>query len=370
MINVFKPSLSISDRLSVINALIKNEISGTSIQTKKFEDQLCKTFNRKYAVAVSNGSVALDVSFQLLRLKKGDEVILPAFTIISCLSAVIRSGATPIFCDVDENTWNMTLDNVVDLWTENTKAVLIVHTYGLTADAVNIIEFCKQKNIKIIEDTAEAHGQKIEGQVCGSFGDISTLSFYANKHVTTGEGGAILTDSLEYYNSAKQLINLDFNSQNRFVHENLYWNYRLGGLQSALGISQLKKINKAIKFKIKQGKNYIDLFKKYNLNVQLPKLSNQNIQNHFWVFGIILKENINRELIINNLAEKGIETRPFFHPLHLQPAIKEMNLKSKPLPVSEKIGKQGFYIPIGRHVKPKRQKNIVLAIKNAIDEIG
>ena len=112
------------------------------------------------------------------------------------------------------------------------------------------------------------------------------------------------------------------------------------------------------------------MFKKYDLNVQLPKLSNQNIQNHFWVFGIVLKENINRELIINNLAEKGIETRPFFHPLHLQPAIKEMNLKRTPLPVSEKIGRQGFYIPIGKHVKPKLQKNIVLAIKNAIDEIG
>ncbi|MDC3103797.1 DegT/DnrJ/EryC1/StrS family aminotransferase [Acidimicrobiaceae bacterium] len=370
MIKVFKPNLSFFDKISVFKALLKNEISGTSSEVKKFEEQICTTFERKYAVTLSNGSSALEVAFRLLKLKKGDEVILPSFTIISCLSAVIRSGGTPVFCDVDPNTWNMTFEDIKKSFTKKTKAVLIVHSYGLTADAVNIREFCIQNDIKIIEDTAEAHGQKIGNKKCGTFGDISTLSFYANKHVTTGEGGAILTDNIDFYNSAKKIINLDFDNRKRFVHDNLYWNYRLGGLQSALGTSQLKKLNKVINSKIIQGNKYIDLFKKYNVDVQLPLVSTTNSKNHFWVFGIVLNNGLNRDLLMERLFDKGIETRPFFHPLHLQPALKEKEASSLHLPVSEKIGKYGLYIPLGKHVTYKKQKKIVLEIKNLISEIG
>tara|TARA_B100000902_G_scaffold59643_1_gene66736 strand:- start:18260 stop:19363 length:1104 start_codon:yes stop_codon:yes gene_type:complete len=366
MIPVFSPKLSISDILTVLSAMFKNEISGTSSVVKNFENKLAKFFDRKYAIATSNGSVSLDVSFKLLNLEKNSEVILPSFTIISCLSAVIRAGLKPVFCDVDFNTWNMTLDSVKKVYSKNTRAVLIVHTYGLTGEVNEIVEFCREKKLKIIEDAAEAHGQTIGKTKCGSIGDISTLSFYANKHITTGEGGAILTDDLEIYNMAKKMINLDFDNNNRFKHDNLYWNYRMGGLQAALGASQLKQVNKVIKNKIKQGENYIKLFKKHEIDVQLPLLSTQYSVNHFWVFGIVLNKKSNRNQITNELEKAKIQTRPFFYPLHKQPAIAKKNSNKDILLNSEILGERGFYIPLGKHITKSKQEKVVLEIKRII----
>ena len=187
LISVFAPKLSFLDRFNVLKTLLSNQISGTSPVIKQFEEEIAKKFDRKYAVALTNGSAALDVALQCVGLKKDDEVIVPSFAIISCLSAIVRTGATPIFCDVDLDSWNMSLDHVKEKLSPNTKAVLMVHLYGLTAEAKKIEDFCKEKNLHLIEDSAEAHGQSIDNRKCGSFGNISTFSFYANKHITTGE---------------------------------------------------------------------------------------------------------------------------------------------------------------------------------------
>ena len=255
--------LTLSDKLSVIRTLFNNNISGTSPIIEEFETETANIFNRKHGIAISNGSTALEIAFQLLDLKRGDEVILPSFTIISCLSAVLRTGATPIFSDVDSNTWNMDITHIEKLLTPNTKAVLMVHTYGLAADATKIKDFCETNNLFLVEDAAEAHGQIEGGKKCGSFGDISTLSFYANKHVTTGEGGMILVDSDQYSAKSRQMINLDFNNNERFKHNNLYWNYRLSGLQASFGLSQIKHLDKTISNKISQGLYYTSLLSEY-----------------------------------------------------------------------------------------------------------
>jgi perosamine synthetase len=368
MIKVFNPKVTFSDKFSILSSLFKNEISGTSNEINKFEEGLSLQFSREHAVAVSNGSNALDVALKLLDLKKGDEVILPSFTIISCLSAIVRTGATPVFCDVDADTWNMTIEDVKRVFTEKTRAVLIVHTYGLVADAIKIEEFCKQKNLKLVEDAAEAHGQKISDIKCGSIGDVSTLSFYANKHITTGEGGAILTNSKELYLRAKQMINLDFDNKNRFKHNNLYWNYRMSGIQAAMGRSQLKNIDSVIKFKISQGEYYLSLFRKYKVKIQLPIDKIGSTNNHFWVFGVVLDGKTDRDYMMKKLYDYKIETRPFFWPLHLQPIAKRFKSSENRCINSEKLGKNGFYIPMGKHVSRKDQKHIVLKIKSIIEE--
>ncbi len=352
-IPVFEPSLSFRDKLSVLRAMNKKNISGTSPIINSFENSLAKEFNSKKAVAVSNGSVAIDLAFQLLNLNKDDEVILPSFTIISCLSAVIRSKAKPIFCDVDRNSWNMTLKNVEEVFTTKTKAVLMVHTYGLTAEAVEIRRFCNENNLLLIEDAAEAHGQEVEGKLCGSFGDISTLSFYANKHMTTGEGGALLINDIKYYENALSMRNLDFDSSRRFQHENFYWNYRLGGLQAALGISQIGSIEKTIKKKIKQGEIYNRVLSN-NKNLELPLAENLGSKNHYWVYGIVIK-NRSRDDLVSYLSDHGIQTRKFFWPLHLQNALPVEHRDVKELVVSEMLGKCGLYIPLGDHLKEKDQ---------------
>lgn len=359
MINVFSPKVTIHDFLSVNKALLKSEISGTSPIIQDFESKFAKYNSKTYGVAVSNGSVALDLAFQALNLSENDEVILPSFTIISCLSAVLRSGAKPVFCEVDESSWNMTLETVRGLVTDSTKAILVVHTYGLPSEINKIKKFALQKKIKIIEDSAEAHGLRNEGTLCGQLGDISTFSFYANKHVTTGEGGMLLTDSKSDYLKIKQMRNLDFKKDERFKHENLYWNYRMSGLQAALGISQLANLEKNIQKKIYQGNKYLELLDDYQEYLQLPLKKLGDDKNHFWVFGIVLKQKNIRDSLIQKLLREGIETRPFFYPLHLQPVL---NKKFKPnydLGITENLGNNGLYLPLGNHVTGAVQKKVI-----------
>lgn len=355
------------DKLKVFKTLVKNDISGTSPPIKEFEDELSKSFDRRFSIAVSNGSSALDLALQSLDLKEGDEVIVPSFTIISCLSAIIRAGAVPIFCDVDKTSWNMTLDLTKQKVTKKTKAVLMVHLYGLVGEAKEIEDYCLKKNIILIEDSAEAHGQIIDGKKCGSFGKISTFSFYANKHITTGEGGAVLTNDEIIYKKIKQMANLDFNDK-RFQHSNLFWNYRLSGIQASLGLSQINSLNKTIIKKIKQGKKYNDFFKNSE-QFQIPPFEINGVVNHYWVYGILLNKDGIRDSVMKDLYENGIETRPFFWPLHLQDALpSKYRLSNNSLKTSEHLGANGFYIPIGQHINTRKQKFISQKIIEVVNK--
>jgi len=367
MIRVFEPDIGLRDKFSVLKALNSNQISGTSDYIKDFENLVKEKFNREYAVAVSNGSVALDLALLNIEISNGDEVILPSFTIISCLSAVIRSGAKPVFCDVDKLSWNMTLEDIKPLVSKKTKAIIMVHTYGLTAEIAPIMEYCSKKNIVIIEDAAESHGQMYDKKYCGSFGKISTFSFYANKHITTGEGGMVLTDDKKVYKNLLQMRNLDFTSEKRYYHNNLFWNYRLGSLQAALGISQLNKLEKTIQNKIIQGGYYIKLLSQYQDKFTLPLVKHKNVINNFWVFGLVLNNGDIRDKLIKKLYNKDIETRPFFFPLHLQPVLNQNNRKV--LKVTENIARNGLYIPIGKHIDRKKQRHIVDNLVSSTQEL-
>jgi perosamine synthetase len=363
---VFKPNLTPRDIATVFYALITNQISGTSSMVSKFEGKMSRFSERKFGIAVSNGSVALDLAFEVLGLCKDDEVILPSFTIISCISAVIRSGAKPVFVDVDPHNWNLMFESVRAATTNKTKCVLMVHTYGLPADALKIEEFCKTKGIFLIEDSAEAHGQQLDGRPCGSFGDITTMSFYANKHITCGEGGMVLTDNESFAKELAQMRNLGFESGRRFYHQNLWWNYRLGGMQAALGVSQLSHIKKTIKLKKKQGSYYSFLLSPFLELLKLPAQSYLGAQNHYWVYGVVLKTKGIRESVMKKLFEDGIETRPFFWPLHEQPAVTPHISAAISLPVSEDLGRNGLYLPTGSHITKRMQKNISTKLLRAI----
>lgn len=366
MIKVFEPKVSFYDKFYLLKNLHKNYISGTSPVIEEFESILANRFGRKYAICVSNGTIALEVALKSLNLPKNSEVIVPSFTIISCLSAVYRANLKPVFCDVDINSWNMTLSYVEKVVTKNTKALIMVHTYGLPCEAIEIEKFCKKNDIKVIEDSAEAHGINIDERPCGSFGDCSTFSFYANKHVTTGEGGAILTDSKAQYDLLKLMINLDFTEPNRFNHENFYWNYRLSGLQASLGISQIKSLNKTIKHKQFQGKYYDFLLSELveRDKIQIPIQNYKYVENNYWVYGILLRDGSSRSKIREYLYKNNVETRDFFWPLHLQNAFLKKNNSEKKFINSEFLGKNGFYIPTGKHINKNKQKFIVEILKN------
>ena len=323
-------------------------ISSEGPFVKKFEENFSNFLGRKYGIAVSSGTAALDIAVKSLKIGEGDEVLVPCFTIISCVSAIIRAGAKPVLLDSDFLTWNIDISQIEKKITKKTKAIMVVHTYGLPVEMNKILQLSKKYKLKIIEDAAEMHGQTYNGKLCGSFGDISIFSFYPNKHITTGEGGMILTNNSSISKRCRSLRNLAFQEKKRFIHNELGWNYRMTNIQAALGLSQLKNIKQVVKKKMEIGNQYFQRLNK-NKNIQILAPSNAHSKNIYWVVGILVKnKKINIKKVTDKLLSLGIQTRPFFWPMHKQPVFQKMGLfKNESYPVAENLSKKGIYVPSG-----------------------
>ena len=365
IVPVNEPQLLGNEKKYLLRCINDGFISSAGPFVEKFEKKFAKKVNRKFAISVVNGTAALQLAFESLNLKKGDEVILPSFTIISCILPVIRCGAKPVLVDSDPVTWNMNVNQVKEKITSKTKAIIAPHIYGLPIDMDPLLKIAKKNNLKIIEDAAEVLGLKYKNRKCGSFGDVSTFSFYANKHITTGEGGMIVTNDKKIAEKCKSLRNICFNSKRRFMHYDLGWNYRFTNLQSAIGLAQLEKLNKFINKKRRIGKFYnngLSKIKSFNLPLDKTKYA----KNIYWVYGILLKKNstISLETLMKKLKDSGIETRNFFWPLHKQPVFKKMGLfKKVKLPVSEYLAKNGLYLPTGMSLTLSQQKFVINKVK-------
>jgi perosamine synthetase len=349
MIPVNTPVFEGNEKKYLLECIETGWISSEGPFVEKFETEFAKFVERKYAVSVSNGSDALDLAIYVLDLKAGDEVILPSFTIISCMSQILRQGLVPVFVDCDPYTFNMDVNSIEQLITKKTKAIIAVHIYGLPVEMRKLEELCDKYDLFLIEDAAEMHGQTYENKKCGSFGDLSTFSFYPNKHITTGEGGMIVTDCEQLYEKIKSLKNLGFQSERRFVHSELGWNMRLTNLQAAIGLAQLERIDEIVITKRKIGKQYNE---KLNLLkfVQLPIDSSYYASNIYWVYPIVIAKECDLTAldVMNELAKRGVGTRPFFYPLHKQPVLSKFGYSTeKKLVNSEYIAEKGFYIPSG-----------------------
>jgi perosamine synthetase len=343
-------------------------ISSEGPFVEMFEVKFAKKVGRRYGIAVSNGSVALDVAISALGIGAGDEIILPAFTIISCAAAVIRAGAHPVLIDSDPQTWNMNADQIESRITRRTKAIMVVHIYGLPVDMDPVQELAEKYNLKIIEDAAEAHGLKYKNRNCGSFGEVSTFSFYPNKLVTTGEGGMVLTDDQDLAEKCRTLRNLCFQPNKRFVHEEMGWNFRMSNLQAALGVAQLEKLEQFINKKKHIGKCYTELLNQIDC-IQLPLKETAYSENLYWVFGIVLNDKIpldNNE-VMRRLDDYNIGTRPFFWPMHLQPVFNRMGLfKKDRCAEAEYLSKKGFYLPSGLGISDDQIEQVARVLKKKL----
>jgi len=352
----------------LVNECLKtNWISSEGKFVSLFEQKYSSFTNRKFGVAVSSGTAALDVAVKSLNLKKNSEVLIPSFSIISTANAVIKNNLKPVLVDCDLDTWNMNIDETLKKITKKTKAIIITHIYGLPVDLDKILKIAKKKNIKIIEDAAEVIGLKYKNKICGSFGDISIFSFYANKHITTGEGGMICTNNKRLYDKCRSLRNLSFSNSfyNRFNHDDIGWNYRMTNLQAALGCGQLKNINWIIHRKREIGERYYKKLK-HCKNLILQKNITSYAKNIYWVFGVVLKDKLisKRDKIMKILSNNNIGTRPFFYPMNKQKIFIKMKLfKKNDMPVSEYISNNGFYLPSGLGLK---NKEIDIVIKNLL----
>ncbi len=348
-IPVNQPLLDGNEKKYLQECIDTGWISSEGPFVRKFEESFATKTGRKHGIAVTNGTAALEAAVRALGIGDGDEVILPSFTIISCAAAVVRNGAIPVLVDSCPDTWNMDVSKIEQKITRKTKAIMAVHIYGLPVDMEPLLKLARNHKLKVIEDAAEAIGQTYKDRQCGSMGDVSVFSFYPNKHITTGEGGMILTDSQEIAEKARSLRDLCFIPGQRFVHKELGWNLRMTNMQAALGMAQLEKLEFHIKKKREIGRKYNELLKDVK-GIQIPLKAAEYAENIYWVFGIVLKENIpfDAKKAMEQLAGEGIGTRPFFWPMHEQPVLREAGLfKNESYPVSENIARRGFYIPSG-----------------------
>jgi perosamine synthetase len=349
MIPVNEPVLTGKEKEYLLQCIDTGWISSEGPFVTAFEEGFAEATGRKHAVALTNGTAAIDVAIEALGIGPGDEVILPSFTFISCIMQIIRAGATPVLVDSDPLTFNASPDAYLSRITPQTKAIMFVHIYGLPVDMEPVIEVARTKGIAMIEDAAEVIGQTYRGRPCGSFGDISTFSFYPNKHVTTGEGGMVLTDDDALAETARSLRNLCFQPRQRFVHDRLGWNLRMTNMQAALGVAQLERLSETVERKRYIGKRYNQLLEGLP-GVQLPVKATNYAENIYWVYPLVLDRDHALDAVdmMAKLGEKKIGTRPFFYPMHKQPVFMEMGLfKNDDHPVSEHLARKGFYIPSG-----------------------
>jgi perosamine synthetase len=311
----------------------------------------------KYGIAVSNGTTALQVAARSLSLSPGDEVIMPTFTIISCALAVVECGAIPVLVDSDPQTWCMDVTQIETKITPRTKAIMPVHIYGHPVNMDPLLTLANKYNLRIIEDAAEAHGAEYlsrEGgpssgwMRCGGMGDVSCFSFYANKLITTGEGGMVLTNDAEIAAKARGLRNLCFRPERRFYHTELGYNFRLTNVQAAMGLAQLERFEQIIEKKRWMGQQYAERLSGLSV-LQLP-VEQTWARQVYWMYGLVLDESTGMDAVefARRLKEHGVETRPFFLGMHEQPVLWDRGLfVGEHFPVAERIARQGLYLPSG-----------------------
>jgi perosamine synthetase len=343
-------------------------ISSEGPFVKRFEQEFAARMGRRHGIAVCNGTAALDAAVEALDIGPGDEVILPAFTIISCINQIVRSGAIPVLVDSDPVSWNMDVNQIESSITPRTRAIMVVHIFGLPVDMDPVLELVDRYGLKLIEDAAQMQGQNYRGQPCGSFGELSTFSFYPNKHVTTGEGGMILTDDDQFAETCRGLRNLCFQPHKRFVHERLGWNLRMTNLQAALGVAQLERLDEFVARKRAMGARYSDLLKGVS-GVQLPHARTDFAENIYWVYGINLDDSVDFDAAeaMQRLAAKGVGCRPFFCPMHQQPVLRRMGFfNDESYPVAERMYQRGFYVPSGMALTGEQIEHVAHELKGVL----
>jgi perosamine synthetase len=373
MIPVNEPLIGEKEIENVLDCLRTGWISSSGKYLESFEQAWAEYCGIRYGIAVSNGTTALQVAVACLDLQPGDEIILPTFTIISCAQAITYNGGIPILVDSELRTWCMDVSHLESRITPRTRAIMPVHIYGHPVDMDPILTLAKQHDLKIIEDAAEAHGAEyLSGRHtsnstwrrCGGIGDISVFSFYANKLVTTGEGGMVLTNDPVVAEKARSLRNLCFKRERRFYHTELGHNFRLTNLQAAIGLAQIERMPETIAKKRWIGKRYTERLR-HIPTIQLPT-EEAWARQVYWMYGLVLDEStgLDATKFARLLQQEGVETRPFFLGMHEQPVYQEMGLfKGESYPVAERIARQGLYLPSGLTLTDEQLEAVCLKVE-------
>lgn len=345
-IPVFEPIIEQDEIDAVVAALKRGEVSGNFGQSlDEFEGNFASYCGCKHGIAVANGTVALHLAVAAAGIQPGDEVLVSACTNIASALSIAHNNAIPVPVDSEDLTWNLDLDKIEGLITPKTRAIIPVDLYGHPVDMDRLMEISRKHNLIVIEDAAEAHGATVRGRKVGSFADMTCFSFYANKIITTGEGGMVVTNDDKLAEKLRLLRNLGFTTP-RFRHEVLAYNFRMTGFQAALGAAQLKKIEHIIENKRRVAhtyNRYLNDIPGIRTPAELPWA-----RNVYWMYAITVEPEfgISRDELIKKLADAGVETRTFFCPMNQQPCLQQIpGFRSTPLPVADRLWTTGFYLP-------------------------
>lgn len=357
-IKIAAPDITGLERDYVMKALEHNELSYLGSFVDQFEDSFANFCEVEYATACMNGTVALHLALIGADVSHGDEVIVPALTYVSTANAVVHSGAKPIFADIDPNHWGINPNEVIKKITDKTKAIIAVHLYGHPADMDPLLKICEERNIVLIEDAAEAHGARYKGKRVGGIGDIGTFSFFANKIMTTGEGGIVTCKDKDTIEKMKIYKNHGNNPHKRYHHQVIGYNYRLTNLQAAVGCAQVERANELLEKK----KSIAMMYKEGLINLPLTmQPSLEWAEPVYWMNCLVLDENtISKSDLELKLNQCGIETRPFFEPI---PRLGIYN-DSDSYPVAESLSSRGINLPSSTLLTKKEIDYIIESIKN------
>lgn len=368
-IAVCNPYLNGNELKYVEDCIKTNWIGSMGKYIDEFEKRFAEFCDVKYAVACSNGTVALHLAVESLGIGFGDEVIVPSFSMVATSNSVIYAGAKPVFVDSELRTWNIDPEKIEEKITTRTKAIIVVHTYGHPCDMERIMRIARKNNLYVIEDAAEAHGAIYKGKKIGSLGDVAAFSFYSNKILTAGEGGMVITNNKEAAEKAKAKRNHCF-SKTRFIHDDLGYNYRITNIQAAIGLAQLEKADEYVNARIMNAQKYNSLLKNAD-GITLPPYS-KDVKNVYWMYGILIdkeKYGMTAKELMAALGKEGIDTRAFFYPLNKQPFYIE-NKKKDPrfpeykddCPNAEFLWNNGLYLPSSSNLTEEEIRTVCNAI--------
>ena len=366
-IPVCTPFLSGNEVKYVTDAVLTGWISSSGSYVTQFEEAFAKYCGVKYAVAVCNGTVAIHLALSALGIGKGDEVIIPSFTMIATAFAICYTGAVPVFVDADKDTFNIDVTKIEEKITPRTKAIIPVHVFGNPCNMVEITRIAEKHNLFIIEDAAEAHGAEFDGKKTGSFSDIASFSFFANKNLTTGEGGMVVTDSEEYYKKCRYFKNMCFpvDAPRVYSHDDIGFNYRMSNLHAAIGLAQTEKADEYRDMRIKNAKLYMQYLSDCpGITFQKDEKNSLNVH---WMNTIVINPKVyghNKNELIGHLKEKNIDTRLLFTSMHRQKSLKNYGCDcSGSYPVTDWLSENGFYLPSASSISEQQIQYICNTIK-------
>jgi perosamine synthetase len=370
MIPVCEPLLAGREWEYVRECLETNWISSIGKYVSEFEQKFAEYCGCRHGVSTTSGTTALHLTLAALGIGKGDEVIVPSFTMIAPVFAVVYTGAKPVLVDSEPDTWTMDVTKVEGKITPRTRAIIPVHIYGHPCDMGPILGLAEKYGLWIVEDAAEAHGAEYEGKKAGGIGHVGCFSFYANKIITTGEGGMLVTNDERIADNARRLKDQAYSREKRFLHTDIGFNYRMTNIQAAIGLAQFERIDELVEKRRKNARLYNDLLKDA-AGITLP-VEKEWAKNVYWMYSILIQSEFGMTVddLMKKLGGKGIQTRSFFVPMHQQPAFNNLGLfKSESYPVAEEVSRKGMYLPSGTGLSADEIIHICSTIERVRQEV-